>query len=221
MLTLSERRRAYTPKIPLLLQDPRLVDFQKVETPETASEIAALFPQTSSFSALVGVKGKTPQPSLKVGVMFSGGPAPGGHNVVAGIFDTLAKSGGDHQLLGFFGGPSALISGDCREIKAADIAPYRNHGGFDLLGSGRTKIQTPEQFEAVLKTIVHFPPLLKLINHTPVIDKALVDLKSSAFQRLQKSRSKWMEGSLYRSPGPLQFEGSVELVDSFPQILQR
>ncbi|MEK7083981.1 MAG: 6-phosphofructokinase [Patescibacteria group bacterium] len=84
-----------------------------------------------------------------IGVVLSGGPAPGGHNVIAGIFDTL--HGG--KLYGFLGGPEALVTGEYKELKKGEIDHFRNQGGFDLLGTGRTKIETPEQFTAVLNTV--------------------------------------------------------------------
>ena len=85
----------------------------------------------------------------RVAVLFSGGPAAGGHNVVAGIFDIL---GADNTLFGIKAGPKGLIKGDLFEIKPEDIKRIKNTGGFDYLGSDRTKIKTPEQFEAVKKT---------------------------------------------------------------------
>ena len=85
----------------------------------------------------------------RVAVLFSGGPAAGGHNVVAGIYDMLGE---DNTLLGVKAGPKGLIKGDLFEIKPEDIKRIKNTGGFDYLGSDRTKIKTPEQFEAVKKT---------------------------------------------------------------------
>jgi pyrophosphate--fructose-6-phosphate 1-phosphotransferase len=149
MLTLSDQRRRYTPKIPALLQDPRSVAFEKIKTLDVDHEVASLFPLTSKTSALKGCEGSCTLQMPKIGVVFSGGPAPGGHNVVAGIFDTL----GAGNLIGFLGGPDAIVSGSYKELKKAEIDHYRNQGGFDLLGSGRTKIETPEQFQAVLNVV--------------------------------------------------------------------
>jgi pyrophosphate--fructose-6-phosphate 1-phosphotransferase len=89
---------------------------------------------------------------LRLGVVFSGGQAPGGHNVVTGLFDALKQLHPDSQLFGFLDGPKGMIDGKTRELTAPILAPYRNQGGFDLLGSGRTKIETEEQRQAVLKT---------------------------------------------------------------------
>jgi pyrophosphate--fructose-6-phosphate 1-phosphotransferase len=89
---------------------------------------------------------------LSVGVILSGGQAPGGHNVIAGLFDGLKKGNAASRLIGFLGGPSGLIDNKHVEITAAMVDRYRNTGGFDMIGSGRTKIESPEQFAASLET---------------------------------------------------------------------
>ena len=89
---------------------------------------------------------------LRVGVILSGGQAPGGHNVIAGLFDGLKKGNPGSVLYGFLGGPSGLINGKAMELSGEIVEKYRNTGGFDIIGSGRTKIETPEQFAASLKT---------------------------------------------------------------------
>ena len=89
---------------------------------------------------------------LKVGVILSGGQAPGGHNVIAGLFDGLKKGNPVSRLYGFLGGPSGLINNKAVELTAEIIDEYRNTGGFDIIGSGRTKIETPEQFASSLET---------------------------------------------------------------------
>ncbi|MBP7074705.1 MAG: 6-phosphofructokinase [Rhabdochlamydiaceae bacterium] len=149
MLTLSDQRRRYKPKIPGLLQDPRSVAFETIKTLPVDPEIESHFPLTKTISALKGCKGPHAASPAKIGVVFSGGPAPGGHNVIAGIFDTL----GAGSLIGFLGGPGAIVSGSYKELKSAEIDHYRNQGGFDLLGSGRAKIETPEQFQDVLNVV--------------------------------------------------------------------
>jgi pyrophosphate--fructose-6-phosphate 1-phosphotransferase len=88
----------------------------------------------------------------KAGVILSGGQAPGGHNVIAGLFDGLKKGSADSVLYGFLGGPSGLIKNKTRLLDAEIISGYRNTGGFDIIGSGRDKIETPEQFAASLDT---------------------------------------------------------------------
>jgi len=89
---------------------------------------------------------------LKVGVVLSGGQAPGGHNVIAGLSDGLKKGNPASKLYGFLGGPSGLINNKTMELTAGIVDEYRNTGGFDIIGSGRTKIETPEQFASSLET---------------------------------------------------------------------
>lgn len=95
-----------------------------------------------------------PSQALKIGVVLSGGQAPGGHNVIAGLYDALKTLHPSSRLFGFVGGPSGVISGEMRELTAEGLEPYRNTGGFDLIGSGRTKIETEEQLAASLKTVM-------------------------------------------------------------------
>ncbi len=148
MSNLSDARRRYKPKIPRLLQDPKLVAFEKIKTLPIDPQVAPYFPSIKEISALRGTQ-SSPQefPPTRIGVVFSGGPASGGHNVVSGIFDTLSGRG---SLIGFTGGPKAIVSGAYKELKAPEIDHFRNQGGFDLLGSGRTKFETLEQFKSIL-----------------------------------------------------------------------
>jgi len=88
---------------------------------------------------------------IKVGVILSGGQAPGGHNVIAGLFDGLKKGNKDSSLIGFKGGPGGLINNKTIELTKEIIDKYRNTGGFDIIGSGRTKIETPQQFASSLE----------------------------------------------------------------------
>jgi len=89
---------------------------------------------------------------LRVGVVLSGGQAPGGHNVIAGLFDGLKKGNSDSKLYGFLRGPSGIINNKSAELTSGIINEYRNTGGFDIIGSGRTKIETTEQFASSLET---------------------------------------------------------------------
>ncbi|MGH2639637.1 MAG: diphosphate--fructose-6-phosphate 1-phosphotransferase, partial [Rhabdochlamydiaceae bacterium] len=136
MLSLSDVRRRYKPKIPSLLHDPQGVNFEKIKTLSIDSHVAPYFPYTKDISALKGKQGVSQKyPPTKIGVVFSGGPASGGHNVVSGIFDTLQQIGNIDSLLGFIGGPGAIVSGSYKELKAGEVDCFRNQGGFDLLGS--------------------------------------------------------------------------------------
>jgi len=141
--TLEKLRLSYVPKIP----DMRLKLVPK-ETPPVAAEIAALFPAISNFPVVRGEAGNIKTGLLRVGILFSGGPAAGGHNVVCGLFDALKKLHPESKTVGFLGGPAGLVGGKSKEITAEALASFRNQGGFDLLGTGRTKVETPEQFEA-------------------------------------------------------------------------
>ena len=86
------------------------------------------------------------RPAKNIGVILSGGQAPGGHNVIAGIFDALKQANPENKLYGFLGGPSGIIDGKYIELTEDIINAYRNTGGFDIIGSGRTKLETEEQF---------------------------------------------------------------------------
>ena len=134
---------------PDLLQDLSTITFSSTKVEKCSEEIFSLFPNTTNLPLLEGTLGKKePLTPLKIGAVFSGGPAAGGHNVLAGLFDAL----GGGKLIGFLGGPGGVISGSYKELTKQDIDNYRNLGGFDLLGSGRTKFETKEQMESVLET---------------------------------------------------------------------
>jgi pyrophosphate--fructose-6-phosphate 1-phosphotransferase len=118
---------------------------------EDSARIAAAFPRTRSQDRILAAKGPSGKPvrGKRVAVLFSGGPAAGGHNVVAGLKRVLGR---DNTLLGVKAGPAGLIKGDVFEIADADVERIFNTGGFDFLGSDRTKIKSDEQFAAVRKT---------------------------------------------------------------------
>lgn len=144
---LQKQRLAYKPVVPDLLKDLKNVHFKVVENSRKPPEnLRKLFPKTFGLPSHKLAKGPGQRRSVKVGVVFSGGQAAGGHNVVAGICD------GGAQVIGFLGGPSGVVENKWREIK--NIDSYRNQGGFDLLGSGRTKIETMEQLASSLKTVL-------------------------------------------------------------------
>lgn len=124
------------------------------ESLRVAPEIEALVPNIAHSFLIRGNPG--PQRSftpLRVGVFFSGGQAAGGHNVVTGLFDALKKMHPESVLFGFLDGPGGIISGSSKELIKSLLDPYRNQGGFDLIGSGRTKIETDEQFQAALSAV--------------------------------------------------------------------
>ena len=155
---LQRIRRAYQPRLPALLKDLSHVVLQRepLELPASPlrSTIQTLFPATwNQPLCRIGEGASLPRPlPRRVGVLFSGGQAPGGHNVIAGLYDAIKQRNGASRVFGFLNGSSGLMA-DLRylELKDSLIDPYRNQGGFDLLGSGRGKIETPEQLEAVKK----------------------------------------------------------------------
>lgn len=114
-------------------------------------EVRKLFPQTFG-QRIVELKSSSEAPTrrvLKIGVVLSGGQASGGHNVIAGLFDFMQRVGAPgSKLYGFLDGPAGIFKGRYRELDAEYIRPYRNQGGFDMIGSGRDKIETQEQFRA-------------------------------------------------------------------------
>ena len=142
----QKKRLEYKPAIPDLLKNLKQVRFKKVKnSKQPAEELRKLFPRTFDQPSYQLEKGTGDEKQLKIGVVFSGGQAAGGHNVIAGLFDSGA------QIIGFLDGPSGIVENRAKQV--TEIDAYRNQGGFDLLGSGRTKIETAEQLAASLKTV--------------------------------------------------------------------
>ena len=150
---LQLERYKYVPKLPGMLRNG-INEISVKEGKETSSvadqeKIKALFPNTYGKKEIVFEKGKnTSKPKKQVvGVILSGGQAPGGHNVVSGLYDALKATNKENVLLGFKGGPSGLTDDKFVEITGDFLDEYRNTGGFDIIGSGRTKLETEEQFK--------------------------------------------------------------------------
>ena len=150
---LQMARYSYQPKLPLILRS-EMDEIEAVEGAETTSaadqdKIKALFPNTFGQKEISFQKGKSKVEKKKqvVGVILSGGQAPGGHNVVCGLYDALKKADKNNELIGFLGGPSGLTDDKCIVFTDEYINEFRNTGGFDIIGSGRTKLETTEQFE--------------------------------------------------------------------------
>lgn len=156
---LQQARYQYQPKVPQTLRLPPeeigVEMGQETESVDNQSELKQLFPNCYGRPVARFVPDdtgkKTPTTPLTVGVILSGGQAPGGHNVIAGLFDQLKSLHPDSTLLGFLGGPSGLLDDKAIEITASFLNDYRNTGGFDMIGSGRTKIETEDQFATVKK----------------------------------------------------------------------
>lgn len=153
---LQEERLKYQPKLPSSLvrgiSSLNCVEGSATQSVANQAEIQELFQNTYgkpvvTFSASEESKSME---ARNVGVILSGGQAPGGHNVIAGLYDALKQSNPEGKLYGFLGGPSGIIDGKYVEFTDEFIDDYRNTGGFDIIGSGRTKLETEEQFEKSL-----------------------------------------------------------------------
>ena len=152
---LQTARYEYAPKLPAMLRNG-IADICVSEGAETQSvadqeKIQALFPNTYGKKEITFQKGENTSVAKKqvVGVILSGGQAPGGHNVVCGLYDALKATNPENVLYGFKGGPSGLIEDDYLIFDDEYINQFRNTGGFDIIGSGRTKLESKEQFAIV------------------------------------------------------------------------
>ncbi len=157
LITLQQARALYTPKLPSILSDLSRVSFvadSGEQLGKEAEAIQPLFPHTFGRALLKGTLSQAkPASEERVGVVFSGGQASGGHNVITGLYDALQNLNPDSKLFGFLGGPSGIINGKSIDLTEEILKSYRNQGGFDLIGSGRTKIETEEQLQASLSTM--------------------------------------------------------------------
>jgi pyrophosphate--fructose-6-phosphate 1-phosphotransferase len=152
---LQQARSAYQPKLPLVFAKQgaavRCVDGDRLDPLADIEAIRKLFPHTAGLPILTFEPGEGAGKAVHAGVILSGGQAPGGHNVIAGLFDGLKSLNPSSRLVGFLGGPSGLVDGKQLEITAELLAHYRNTGGFDIIGSGRTKLEKPAQFDQGLE----------------------------------------------------------------------
>ena len=149
-------RYQYAPKLPGMLRNGiseiSVRSGGATESVADQEKIKALFPNTYGKNEIIFEKGQNTSEARKlvVGVILSGGQAPGGHNVVCGLYDALKATNKENELYGFKGGPSGLLDDDFIVFGDEYINQYRNTGGFDIIGSGRTKLETEEQFEIVV-----------------------------------------------------------------------
>ena len=150
-------RYQYTPKLPGMLRNGIAEIGVKIgaatESVADQEKIAALFPNTYGKNEIIFQKGENTSEAKKltVGLILSGGQAPGGHNVVCGLYDALKATNPENVVIGFKGGPSGLLDNDFIVFEDDYINQYRNTGGFDIIGSGRTKLETQEQFAVVVE----------------------------------------------------------------------
>lgn len=142
-------RAAYQPKLPKALQGAvKVSEGAPTQSVDNQAEIKELFPNTYGMPVIEFVEGEAQQlPPFNVGVILSGGQAPGGHNVISGLFDGVKSLNADSKLYGFILGPGGLVDHKYMELTADIIDEYRNTGGFDIIGSGRTKLEEVDQFE--------------------------------------------------------------------------
>ncbi len=149
-------RAAYQPKVPKVLKGNVAVqEGAPTQSVSDQEEIKKLFPNTYGMPIIKFVESDKPmgEKPVNVGVILSGGQAPGGHNVIAGIFDGIKDLHKDSRLYGFILGPGGLVDHKYMELTADIIDEYRNTGGFDIIGSGRTKLETKEQFDKGLEIL--------------------------------------------------------------------
>lgn len=152
---LQQARASYTPKLPLGLQGD--VDIREGEPTQSVAdqeEVKNLFPNTYGLPFVEFIPGKKKNHApMNVGVILSGGQAPGGHNVISGLFDGIKRLNPENRLYGFLLGPGGLVDHKYMELTQDIIDEYRNTGGFDMIGSGRTKLETEDQFESGIQII--------------------------------------------------------------------
>lgn len=154
---LQRVRSNYIPKLPKALQGPVTLKIgEPTKSVADQEEIQKRFPNTYGLPVVEFVRDENPkrlEEPFNVGIILSGGQAPGGHNVVSGIFDGIKSLNPECRLYGFLMGPSGFINHQYMELTAGYIKEYRNTGGFDIIGSGRTKLETKEQFDKGLEIL--------------------------------------------------------------------
>lgn len=158
---LQEHRAKFQPVLPNILKKGPAYVKPKMGKPTKSvadqATVKKIFPNTYGLPAITFVKGNNAalcKKAVRVGVVLSGGQAPGGHNVIGGLLDGLKKANAKNKLFGFLGGPSGIVDNKLMEITPALMQNYRNTGGFDLIQSGRTKIETDEQLAAAKNNLI-------------------------------------------------------------------
>ena len=148
-------RAAYQPKLPKALQGAvKIKEGQPTQSVGDQEEIKKLFPNTYGMPVVEFVPATEANTTkMNVGIILSGGQAPGGHNVITGLFDQIKKLNPENRLYGFILGPGGLVDHNYMELTKEIIDEYRNTGGFDMIGSGRTKLEKVDQFEKGLEII--------------------------------------------------------------------
>lgn len=154
---LQQERQKYVPKLPNILKKDfkniSLVYGEKTESIQDRQALKEFFKNTYGLPIVSFTEGESNlsfSKALNIGIILSGGPAPGGHNVISGIFDAIKKFNANSKLFGFKGGPLGLLENDKIELTESLVNSYRNTGGFDIVSSGRTKIETEEHYNKAL-----------------------------------------------------------------------
>ncbi len=153
---LQKARASYKPKMPTLLYGKvHAIDGTATQSVDDREEIKQLFPNTYGLPIVTFEASKEADLNIpiNVGVILSGGQAPGGHNVIAGLFDGIKRISAESRLYGFLMGPDGLVNHEYKELTSDIIDEYRNTGGFDIIGSGRTKLEEKEQFDKGLEIL--------------------------------------------------------------------
>lgn len=152
---LQKERAGYQPKLPKALQGAvKVQEGAPTQSVDNQEDIKKLFPNTYGMPLVEFVPADSANNAkINVGIILSGGQAPGGHNVISGLFDEVKKLNPENRLYGFLMGPGGLVDHNYIEITAENLQAYRNTGGFDMIGSGRTKLEKEEQFEKGLEIL--------------------------------------------------------------------
>ena len=152
---LQKERAGYQPKLPKALQGAvKVQEGAPTQSVDNQEDIKMLFPNTYGMPLVEFVPADSANNAkINVGIILSGGQAPGGHNVISGLFDEVKKLNPENRLYGFLMGPGGLVDHNYIEITAENLQAYRNTGGFDMIGSGRTKLEKEEQFEKGLEIL--------------------------------------------------------------------
>ncbi len=152
---MQKERAGYQPKLPKALQGAvKVQEGAPTQSVDNQEDIKKLFPNTYGMPLVEFVPADSANNAkINVGIILSGGQAPGGHNVISGLFDEVKKLNPENRLYGFLMGPGGLVDHNYIEITAESLQAYRNTGGFDMIGSGRTKLEKEDQFEKGLEIL--------------------------------------------------------------------